>query len=219
MNNGELTAKQRRFCEEYLVDLNATQAAIRAGYSKDSASSIGGENLKKRIIRKYIYSLIEQRRLRTRVTADKVLEELAKIAFAKDGMKTGDKLKALDMLAKHVGLFDKQSLEFPELPNPNVKEKARPEATSEEERQALAIIDLLYPMDRYRVHKALEKWLEEQKHSKPTEAAENAPEEDGNSEEQEVGSDIIKIMKDVLGEEGIKRSMQMGLESLLSRIQ
>lgn len=42
-----LTAKQQRFVEEYLVDLNATQAAVRAGYSKKTAGAIGGENLEK----------------------------------------------------------------------------------------------------------------------------------------------------------------------------
>ncbi len=52
--NGELTQKENRFCWEYLVDLNATQAAIRVGYSKRSASSIGYENLKKQKIQTYI---------------------------------------------------------------------------------------------------------------------------------------------------------------------
>ncbi len=50
----KMTAKQRRFCEEYLIDLNATQAAIRAGYSKKNAQNIASENLAKPIIRKYI---------------------------------------------------------------------------------------------------------------------------------------------------------------------
>ena len=47
-----LTEKQKRFCDEYLIDLNATQAAIRAGYSPDTAYSIGQENLKKPEIKK-----------------------------------------------------------------------------------------------------------------------------------------------------------------------
>ena len=50
----ELTAKQQRFCDEYLIDLNATQAAIRAGYSEKTAYSIGTENLRKPEIKKYI---------------------------------------------------------------------------------------------------------------------------------------------------------------------
>lgn len=104
--NGELTQKENRFCWEYLVDLNATQAAIRVGYSKRSASSIGYENLKKQKIQTYINRLMIWRSLRTQVTADRVLEELAKIAFAEEGVKTKDKLKALDMLAKHVCIND-----------------------------------------------------------------------------------------------------------------
>ncbi len=105
-NYDELKQQQKRFCEEYLVDLNATQAAIRAGYSKRSASSIGHENLQKHQIRRYIRTSMEWRSLRTQVTADRVLQELAKIAFAEKGMKTGYKLKALGMLAKHVGVKD-----------------------------------------------------------------------------------------------------------------
>ena len=54
MADKKLTAKQQRFCDEYLIDLNATQAAIRAGYSKKTAYSIGNENLKKVEIKEYI---------------------------------------------------------------------------------------------------------------------------------------------------------------------
>ena len=107
-NNGELTPKQKRFCEEFIVDDNATQAAIRAGYSSRSAYSIGHENLKKPKIKRYINRLKKARNLRTQVTADRVLEELTKIAFAEKNKNTGDKLKALNMLGKHVGIFDKQ---------------------------------------------------------------------------------------------------------------
>ena len=105
-NNNELAPKENRFCEEYLVDLNATQAAIRAGYSKRSAYSTGYENLTKQKIQSYINNLMIWRSLRTQVTADRVLEELAKIAFANEGVKIKDKLKALDMLAKHVCIND-----------------------------------------------------------------------------------------------------------------
>ena len=106
--NGELTPKENRFCWEYLVDLNATQAAIRVGYSKRSASSIGHENLQKNKVQRYINHLTVWRNLRTEVTAVRVLEELAKIAFANEGVKTKDKLKALDMLAKHVCINDER---------------------------------------------------------------------------------------------------------------
>jgi len=107
-DNGELNTKQKRFCEEILVDDNATQAAIRAGYSQRSASSIGNENLKKPKIQKYISQLKEARKLRTQVTADRILQELATMAFAEKGIKPGHKLKALGMLGKHVGIFDNQ---------------------------------------------------------------------------------------------------------------
>ena len=105
-DNGELNSKQKRFCEEYLIDLNATQAAIRAKYAKKSAYSTGYENLKKEKIQSYINNLMLWRSLRTQVAADRVLEELAKIALADEGVKIKDKLKALGMLAKHVCIND-----------------------------------------------------------------------------------------------------------------
>ena len=77
----KLTAKQERFCEEYLIDLNATQAAIRAGYSVESAGSIGSENLTKPEIRERVESAMAERSKRTGITADRVLLELGKVAF------------------------------------------------------------------------------------------------------------------------------------------
>lgn len=77
-----LTEKQQRFVDEYLVDLNATQAAIRAGYSADTAGSIGHENLQKPEI---VLAIAEARRAqqeRTQITADRVVMELGLIAFA-----------------------------------------------------------------------------------------------------------------------------------------
>ena len=78
----DLNAKQTVFCEEYLVDLNGTQAAIRAGYSKSSAGSIGSENLQKPEIQAYLQELADKRSKRTEITADNVLRELAKLAFS-----------------------------------------------------------------------------------------------------------------------------------------
>jgi hypothetical protein len=107
-DNGKLTPKQKKFCEEILVDDNATQAASRAGYSKKSAYSTGHDNLKNIEIQRYISELKEARSLRNQVTADRILQELATMAFAKKGVNTGHKLKALGMLGKHVGIFDNQ---------------------------------------------------------------------------------------------------------------
>lgn len=77
----ELTAKQRAFVREYLIDLNATQAAIRAGYSEKTAYSVGNENLKKPEIANAIDAAMKIRADRTDITADRVLRELAKIGF------------------------------------------------------------------------------------------------------------------------------------------
>ncbi|MFU2050576.1 terminase small subunit [Bordetella hinzii] len=77
-----LTDKQRRFVDEYLVDLNATQAAIRAGYSEKTAYSIGNENLSKPEIAEAIQAAQAERAKRTEITQDMVLRELAKIGFS-----------------------------------------------------------------------------------------------------------------------------------------
>lgn len=78
-----LTEKMKRFCLEYIVDLNATQAAIRAGYSPSSAHAIAGQNLKKLEIQAEIARLQQEWQTRTNITADKVLQELAYQAFAR----------------------------------------------------------------------------------------------------------------------------------------
>ena len=78
----KLTAKQSKFVEEYLIDLNATQAAMRAGYSQKTAGLIGHENLKKPNIRTAILTAIDERSRATNINAKRVLLELARIAFA-----------------------------------------------------------------------------------------------------------------------------------------
>jgi len=78
----KLTPKQEAFVQEYLVDLNATQAAIRAGYSKRTAYRTGADNLKKPQIATAIAKAKVERAKRVEITADRVLEELARIGFA-----------------------------------------------------------------------------------------------------------------------------------------
>lgn len=78
-----LPIKQRTFCEEYLVDLNGTQAAIRARYKKNSASEQSSDLLTKPKIKAYIALLMKARAERTEVTPDRVILELAAIAFAR----------------------------------------------------------------------------------------------------------------------------------------
>jgi len=78
----KLTPKQARFVQEYLIDLNAAQAAIRAGYSAKTARVIGHENLRKPEIAAAVEKAMAERAERTEVTADLVVGELRKIAFA-----------------------------------------------------------------------------------------------------------------------------------------
>ena len=143
-----LTDKQKRFCDEYLIGLNATQAAIRAGYSKETAGVIAAENLTKPIIAEYINKRLEERQKRTEVTQDFVIRELLNIAGAnatnfvsidakgtveivateklnesqrsaiasiKAGangteVKTYDKIRALELLGKHLGMFSERQV-------------------------------------------------------------------------------------------------------------
>lgn len=78
-----LTAKQKRFCEEYLIDLNATQAAIRAGYSPETAAEQGSRLLTNVKVRACIDKAMANRSKRTGINADRVLLELAKLGFSK----------------------------------------------------------------------------------------------------------------------------------------
>lgn len=78
----KLTPKQRRFIDEYLIDLNAMQAAIRAGYSEKTAYSIGLQNLKKLEIQAEIQKRRNRLQNKLEITQERVLQELAAIAFA-----------------------------------------------------------------------------------------------------------------------------------------
>lgn len=77
----KLSDKQVKFCKEYLIDLNATQAAIRAGYSENSAQQIGAENLVKPVIAEKIAQLQAKRSEKTEITAENVLKELRNWAY------------------------------------------------------------------------------------------------------------------------------------------
>ena len=152
----KLTAKQIRFVDEYLVDFNATQAAIRAGYKAKTAHVIGAENLRKPKIAEEIARRQKDLQRRTEISQDCVVKELARIAFAdatdyvqvetrtvekNDGtelsyqtvtltetaelsadqraaiagikqgtngveVKLHDKIKALELLGRHIGMFN-----------------------------------------------------------------------------------------------------------------
>ena len=117
----KLTPKQEKFIQEYLVDLNATQAAIRAGYSEKTARYIGQENLTKPVIQEAVQEARGKQQERTEVTADLIVKELFKIAMNDAGdetnshLKYSNKIKAMELLGKHLGMFtDKVSVEMPE---------------------------------------------------------------------------------------------------------
>lgn len=98
-----LTEKQKRFCEEYLIDLNASQASLRAGYKN---GEIGRQLITKNNVSEYIRDLQEKQSERTRFTADKVVKELEKIAFTETEITSKEKIKALELLGKHLGMFE-----------------------------------------------------------------------------------------------------------------
>ncbi len=100
-----LSAKREEFCQQYLVDLNATQAAIRAGYSRKTARSQGQRLLTNVDIMARIEQLKDERAERTRVTQDKVLTELARLGFSnmRDFMEwgpSGVRIKSSDELSE-----------------------------------------------------------------------------------------------------------------------
>lgn len=100
----KLTAKQQMFVKEYLVDLNATQSAIRAGYSAKTAEVIGHENLRKPNIAKAIQAAMDTRSAKVEITAEMVLQELGKMAFVnlQDFYNANGSLKEIASLPRDV---------------------------------------------------------------------------------------------------------------------
>lgn len=102
----KLTPKQKAFCEEYLIDLNATQAAIRAGYSEKTAKEQGCQHLTKLNIQTRIIELQSARSERTEITSDYVLtgiRETTEQARSED--KLSDSFRGYELLGKHLKLF------------------------------------------------------------------------------------------------------------------
>lgn len=93
-----LTPKQKRFVGEYLIDLNATQAAIRAGYSQKTAQEQSARLLSNVMVQTELQQAMRRREVRTEITQDKVLRELARIGFAdiRKAVKWGDSVAVLN---------------------------------------------------------------------------------------------------------------------------
>lgn len=103
----KLTERQKRFADEYLIDLNATQAAVRAGYSANTAEQTASRLLTYVKIQDYIQRRMKERQKRTEITQDMIIDELKKIGFADvniDTMKPSDKIKALELMARMLGI-------------------------------------------------------------------------------------------------------------------
>ena len=119
----KMTAKQRRFCDEYIISLNATQAAIKAGYSKKTAGVIGDENLKKPNIKEYIAERMAEKDSKLIADQDEILKYLTSVlrgesksevlARCYDGSEDvinkypdeKERLKAAELLGKRYGLY------------------------------------------------------------------------------------------------------------------
>ena len=123
----KLTAKQKIFCDEYIISLNATQAAIKAGYSKKTARKIAAENLTKPVIQSYISERMKQKESSLIATQDEVLQYLTSVLRGEskttdtvlvgsgDGFQQEqevekkpsekDRLKAAELLGKRYGLY------------------------------------------------------------------------------------------------------------------
>ena len=127
MKDKGLTPNQQRFVEEYLIDLNATQAAIRAGYSAKTANEQAARLLAKVSIQSAVSDAKAKRSEKTEITAEWVVEQLvtnytramqAEPVLDRDGIETGEYRyegsvanKALELLGKHIGMFgDKLTL-------------------------------------------------------------------------------------------------------------
>lgn len=102
----DLPPKQKTFCEEYVVDLNATQAAIRAGYSEKTAQEQSSRLLSNVIIQEYVQSLMDKRSEKTEITAEYVLNGILESTKAlKDGGEHSAAFKGYELLGKHLKLF------------------------------------------------------------------------------------------------------------------
>jgi phage terminase small subunit len=133
-----LTDKQKRFCEEYLIDLNATQAAIRAGYSPKTAEQTASRLLRNVKVQEYIAKRQKELSRSTEITQERVIKELALIAFSNnaDYAHVVEKKMQVEAGGALVDLLDKDG-------KPVMYRTVEPvltEELTEEQKRALAVI-------------------------------------------------------------------------------
>ncbi len=135
-SNGKLTNQQECFCEEYLKDFNATQAAIRSGYSKKTAYSSGHRLLKKDDVASYLNVIKKRKEKSEKLDRDWVTQRLQKVAIRclqeeqviSGGVATGEfkfdssgANKSLELLGKTLGMFVDNKTEITEIPTLSIK--------------------------------------------------------------------------------------------------
>ena len=103
----KLNPKQQKFCDEYLIDMNATQAAIRAGYSKKTAKEQASRLLTNVHVKEYVSKKQEKLQNKTAITIENVVNFINEVS--QEAREDGDKnnaLKGADMLMKHLGAYN-----------------------------------------------------------------------------------------------------------------
>lgn len=111
----KMTHKMEAFVDEYLVDLNASQACVRAGYKTKNPNRIGAELLRHPVIAERIEERLAEKRERNELSADYVLDKLVAIVEATDKSNPQAALRGLELLGKHLGLYrERQEISGPD---------------------------------------------------------------------------------------------------------
>ena len=140
-----MTEKQRRFADEYLIDLNATRAYMTAYPTikrLHTAESNGSRLLRNAEVLTYIQERQQARQDRTEITQDMVLQKIAAIAFetVSETVSVKDKLRALELLGKHLGMFEHRK-EVLDIEEQEVRiAKLRAETKQQESSEARAVV-------------------------------------------------------------------------------